>query len=136
LKPGKIDTKKSTVFPGSLRATHGSSAYVVSHRNWSIAAMVTTSPASSIAADAVLGRLLNEHEAAAFLGYTTRALQNWRLRGGGPVFVKVSDRSIRYRHRDLVAWIEARLRTSTTDPGPTPNIARGGAGTAPGFNSR
>jgi helix-turn-helix protein len=84
--------------------------------------MVTTSPASSIAADAVLGRLLNEHEAAAFLGYTTRALQNWRLRGGGPVFVKVSDRSIRYRHRDLVAWIEARLRTSTTDPGPTPNM--------------
>jgi hypothetical protein len=80
-------------------------------------AMVTSQPGSLAAGDASLGRLVNEHEAAAFLGYTTRALQNWRLRGGGPIFVKVSDRSIRYRHRDLVAWIEARLRVSTSDPG-------------------
>jgi hypothetical protein len=69
-------------------------------------------------------RLLNEHEAAAHLGYTIRALQNWRLRGGGPLFVKVSDRSIRYRKRDLTTWIEEKLRSSTSDPGPhrtTPN---------------
>jgi hypothetical protein len=64
------------------------------------------------------GRLINEHEAAAFLGYTTRALQNWRVRGGGPAFVRVSDRSIRYRYSDLSAWVEARLRVSTADQGP------------------
>ena len=63
-------------------------------------------------------RLLNEREAAAFLGYTIRALQNWRLRGGGPTYVKVSERSIRYRRRELMAWVEERLRTSTSDPGP------------------
>lgn len=62
-------------------------------------------------------RLLNENDAAMLLGYTTRALQNWRLRGGGPVFVKVSDRSVRYRHRDLLAWIEQRSRATTSDPG-------------------
>jgi predicted DNA-binding transcriptional regulator AlpA len=63
-------------------------------------------------------RLLNEREAAAFLGYTIRALQNWRLRGGGPTYVKVSERSIRYRRRELTAWVEERLRTRTSDPGP------------------
>ena len=64
-----------------------------------------------------LDQLVNEKEAAAFLGYTIRALQNWRLRGGGPQFVKVSARSIRYRRRDLFAWVEARLRENTSDMG-------------------
>jgi len=64
-----------------------------------------------------LDQLVNEKEAAAFLGYTMRALQNWRLRGGGPQFVKVSARSIRYRRRDLLAWTEARLRQNTSDMG-------------------
>ena len=65
--------------------------------------------------DADLDRLINEHEAAAFLGYTVRALQNWRVRGGGPRFVKVSSRSVRYRRRDLVQWTERLLRSSTSE---------------------
>ena len=59
--------------------------------------------------------LLNEHEVAEFLGYTVRALQNWRVRGGGPKFIRVSKRSIRYRRRDLIVWCEERLRSSTSD---------------------
>ena len=62
-----------------------------------------------------LDQLVTEREAAPCLGYSVRALQNWRLRGGGPVFVKVSSRSVRYRRRDLLAWSEDRLRTSTSD---------------------
>jgi len=58
--------------------------------------------------------LINEVQAAKFLGYTVRALQNWRVRGGGPPFVKVSARSIRYRRRDLIAWAEERLQLSTS----------------------
>jgi predicted DNA-binding transcriptional regulator AlpA len=61
-----------------------------------------------------LDRLLDEKEAATFLRYSVRALQNWRVRGGGPRFVKVSSRSIRYRRRDLIAWTEALLRSSTS----------------------
>jgi len=61
-----------------------------------------------------LDRLITERDAADFLGYTMRALQNWRVRGGGPVFVKVSNRSIRYRRRDLVAWVESKLAENTT----------------------
>jgi predicted DNA-binding transcriptional regulator AlpA len=64
-----------------------------------------------------LDRLLCEKDAAAFLGYTIRALQNWRLRGGGPQYVKISARSIRYRRRDLLGWVEARLQTSTSELG-------------------
>lgn len=62
-----------------------------------------------------LDRLINENEAAGFIGYTIRALQGWRVRGGGPRFVKVSGRSIRYRRRDLIAWAEARLKSSTSE---------------------
>lgn len=61
-----------------------------------------------------LDRLVNEGEAALFLGYTVRCLQNWRVRGGGPRFVKVSSRSIRYRRRDLLAWTEQHLQSSTS----------------------
>jgi hypothetical protein len=34
--------------------------------------------------------------------------------GGGPCFVKISGRMIRYRRRDLNAWSEARLRANTS----------------------
>ena len=61
-----------------------------------------------------LDRLIDEREAAAFVGYTIRALQNWRVRGGGPRFVKISSRSIRYRRRDLIEWIESHLRSNTS----------------------
>jgi len=80
--------------------------------------MATPLPRDTGVSEAKPARLINEHEAAAFLGYTTRALQNWRVRGGGPAFVRVSDRSIRYRYSDLSAWVEARLRVSTSDQGP------------------
>lgn len=58
--------------------------------------------------------LINERVAADFLGYTVRALQNWRVRGGGPNFIKVSSRSIRYRRRDLIAWAESLLVANTS----------------------
>jgi len=63
----------------------------------------------------ILDQLVREQEAANFLGYSVRALQNWRIRGGGPKFVRVSARSIRYRRRDLIAWTEERLRSNTSE---------------------
>jgi predicted DNA-binding transcriptional regulator AlpA len=59
-------------------------------------------------------QLLNETQAADILCYSVRALQNWRHRGGGPRFVKVSARSVRYRYSDLVAWIESRTVSNTS----------------------
>jgi len=62
-----------------------------------------------------LDRMIPEGEASSFTGYTVRALQNWRLKGGGPKFVKVSGRSIRYRRRDLIEWAESLLVASTSE---------------------
>lgn len=60
-------------------------------------------------------RMIDEREAAQYVGYTVRALQNWRVRGGGPKFIKVSARSIRYRRRDLIEWAESRLVSNTSE---------------------
>lgn len=60
-------------------------------------------------------RLLRESEAAMLLGFTRRALQAWRQRGGGPPFVRISSRAVRYRRRDLVAWAEERIHRSTSE---------------------
>lgn len=62
-----------------------------------------------------LDGLINEFQAAEFIGYTVRALRNWRVRGGGPKFVKVSARSVRYRRRELIEWAEGNLRSHTSE---------------------
>ncbi|MBX9669166.1 MAG: helix-turn-helix domain-containing protein [Candidatus Obscuribacterales bacterium] len=46
-----------------------------------------------------------------------RFLENLRRTGGGPVFVKLSHRFVRYRRKDIDAWVESNLRTSTSDNG-------------------
>jgi predicted DNA-binding transcriptional regulator AlpA len=61
-----------------------------------------------------LDNLIDERAAADVLCYSVRALQNWRYRGGGPHYVKVSARSVRYRRRDLLAWINARTIANTS----------------------
>lgn len=65
-------------------------------------------------ANSDLDRLMDEREAADLLCYSVRALQNWRHRGGGPRFVKVSGRSIRYHRRDLLEWIDGKTISSTS----------------------
>ncbi len=58
-----------------------------------------------------LDALMAEVQAADFLRVSIRTLQAWRCRGAGPAFVRVG-RSIRYRRRDLLAWIELNTVTS------------------------
>ena len=50
--------------------------------------------------------LVTEVQAAKFLNISIRTLQAWRIKLAGPRFVRVG-RAIRYRHSDLIAWIEA-----------------------------
>ena len=61
--------------------------------------------------------LLTECEAAEYLHFSPRFLQARRVRGDGPLFVRVSARAIRYRRGDLENWVEQRVRTSTSDQG-------------------
>ncbi|MQA92561.1 MAG: helix-turn-helix domain-containing protein [Gemmatimonas sp.] len=53
--------------------------------------------------------LLSERDAAAALGLTPRTLQEWRRRGGGPPYVRISSRCLRYRVADLEEWAAERL---------------------------
>ena len=58
-------------------------------------------------------QLLTEKEAAELICYSRRALQNQRVRGGGPEYIKVNGNSVRYQMRDLMAWIDARKQKNT-----------------------
>ncbi len=59
--------------------------------------------------------LISETEAAEFLDLSVRSLQGFRYRGGGPRYVRISSRCIRYRRHELCEWTEARLRSSTSE---------------------
>ena len=62
-----------------------------------------------------LDALLTEEEAAAFLGYSKRALQNWHHRGDGPPYIRISERAVRYRRRDLIDWCEELTMEHTSE---------------------
>ena len=53
-------------------------------------------------------------EAAGYIGLKKSTLEAWRVRGGGPVFLKLG-KAVRYRKEDLENFINSRLRTSTSE---------------------
>lgn len=61
-------------------------------------------------------RMLRTHEAAEYCGSSASTFEKLRLTGGGPVYSKIGRRVV-YRQADLDVWIDARRRTSTSDPG-------------------
>jgi excisionase family DNA binding protein len=58
--------------------------------------------------------LLTQREAALSLRLSERTLERLRVSGGGPRFLKAG-KVVRYREADLQAWIEARVRGSTSE---------------------
>lgn len=54
--------------------------------------------------------LITETEAAKFLNFSISTLRNWRSEGKGPEFIKISQRTVRYRRRELNAWSEKLRR--------------------------
>jgi predicted DNA-binding transcriptional regulator AlpA len=61
--------------------------------------------------------LLTPPETAEYIRLTERALEDWRYRGVGPRFIRLSGRAIRYRLSDIEAWLADCERTSTSDTG-------------------
>ena len=57
---------------------------------------------------------INENQAAEFLGVSVRTLQAWRVRGGGPPYVKIG-RAVRYQRRVLVNFQEQHTVSSTAE---------------------
>ena len=64
------------------------------------------------------GALMRPAEAAAFLGLAPRTVDKMRQQGGGPRYVVISSRCIRYRRCDVEDWIAERTRSNTAQPAP------------------
>ncbi|HOT82896.1 MAG TPA: helix-turn-helix domain-containing protein [Candidatus Defluviicoccus seviourii] len=60
--------------------------------------------------------LLNTTEAALYTRLAPQTLAVRRLKGTGPVFLKVGSR-VYYRRADLDSWLDGCARTSTSDRG-------------------
>jgi len=59
--------------------------------------------------------LLTEQQAATLLNVNPRTLQKWRVQGGGPRFVRMSRRCIRYWPKDIREWVQNRIKSSTSE---------------------
>lgn len=65
--------------------------------------------------------LLRERDAAELLGVSHYLLQRWRCYGGGPKWIRVGGkrgRLVRYRRRDIEAFIDANTVDTTVRPRP------------------
>jgi len=58
--------------------------------------------------------LLTERDVSSEYDFSPKTLQGWRLRGGGPEYVKCG-RSVRYRREAVERWLDDRTRKSTSD---------------------
>jgi len=56
---------------------------------------------------------LTTEQAAQSLALSRRTLEGWRVRGGGPAFVKLTRGVVRYRLEDLRTWLEERTVQNT-----------------------
>lgn len=61
-----------------------------------------------------ISNLMITKEAAEYLRLSSSTLNKLRLTGGGPVFVQLAGRAIRYRQSDLDEWVAASIATSTS----------------------
>lgn len=59
--------------------------------------------------------LLNEHQVEKEYDIAHRWLRQRRLKGGGPPFVRLGPRCIRYRRSDLEEWLDQQTKNSTSE---------------------
>ena len=59
--------------------------------------------------------LLDEAETAKFLKVSPRYLQQRRYKGGGPDFIRISHRAIRYDPDAIERWLEERTFSATCE---------------------
>ena len=57
--------------------------------------------------------MLRTNEAADYIGLKKSTLDAWRVRGEGPVFLKLG-KAVRYQEKDLDAFLNARRCTNTS----------------------
>ena len=60
------------------------------------------------------GALLTPIQTAEYLTLSISTLARMRIAGNGPTFIRLSPQKIGYRQSDLDKFLEARVRTSTS----------------------
>jgi predicted DNA-binding transcriptional regulator AlpA len=60
-------------------------------------------------------RLLSTAELAEVLGCSVAWLELRRMNGGGPPYIRVSHRRVRYKVSDLEQWLRSRTFTNTAE---------------------
>jgi predicted DNA-binding transcriptional regulator AlpA len=63
-------------------------------------------------------RLLTTTDLAELLSTTPNAIYNMRHRGGGPRWIRIDKRSVRYRPEDVDAWLEERVAATASQAPP------------------
>lgn len=58
--------------------------------------------------------VMNTDEAAIYLRMSKAGLSNYRMKGGGPLYIKHTQRKVLYRRSDLDAWLALRVFDSTS----------------------
>lgn len=64
--------------------------------------------------DVFLDEILDTTQGAAEAHLSPSTMNKKRLDGSGPVFLKIG-RAVRYRRRDIRAWLEKQTRNSTSE---------------------
>ncbi len=62
-------------------------------------------------------QLVSTKELEVLTGLTSRFWEARRLTGDTPPFIRISARAVRYRWGNVQQWLNARIRTSTSDQG-------------------
>jgi hypothetical protein len=75
-------------------------------------ALVTSEPSFRPAAASI--RVLTPAQTAEYLTLSISTLARMRIAGNGPTFIRLSPQKIGYRQNDLDQFLEARVRTSTS----------------------
>ena len=61
--------------------------------------------------------LIDEKVAADFLDVTDRKMQQWRQHGGGPPYIRLTARCVKYTRVRLKRYADEHVRASTSDSG-------------------
>lgn len=70
--------------------------------------------------------LLRPAQAAMLLNVTPRCLQDWRLKGTGPRFIRMTPKLVQYRRSDLEKFIEERAAPTERTSGERSEPSRRG----------
>lgn len=58
--------------------------------------------------------ILKTADAAKILNVSKQTIEAWRLRGGGPAYLKMG-KAVRYRRQDLEEFVEKSVRNNPSD---------------------